>query len=92
MVPFMSMQKAYTLAAACTLAEHKRRPDHKPCLSLAQALLRKGYASLEAATQQPVVEQDILTAKKELLLLVNFQNTDICHLHAENHTLLETSL
>ena len=86
------MQKAYTLAACCTLAEHDRRPDHKPCLSLAQALLRKGYASLEAAMQQPVVEQDILIAKKALLVLVKFQSPDTCHLHAENHTLLELPL
>ena len=66
----MVLQRAYTLATSCTLAEHGRRPDHKPCLSLAQALLRKGYASLQAAMQQPAAEQDILIAKKQLLILV----------------------
>ena len=66
----MVLQRAYTLATSCTLAEHGRRPDHKPCLSLAQALLRKAYASLQAAMQQPAAEQDILLAKKQLLILV----------------------
>ena len=92
MVVTVLMQKAYTLATSCTLAEHDRRPDHKPCLSLAQALLRKGYASLEAAAQQPAAEQDILVAKKELLTLVRLHIPDTRHVCAEHHCLLEVPL
>ena len=82
-------QRAYTLATSCTLAEHNRRPDHKPCLSLAQALLQKGYTSLEAAAQQPAAEQDILIAKKQLLALVGSPIPDTYLVHSKK-TLLKS--
>ena len=58
------------LGTSCTLEEHTKRPESKPCLSLAQALLRKASASLEALTQTSISPDEIITARKQLHFLV----------------------
>ena len=58
------------LAASCTLEEHSKRPDRASCLSLAQALLKKAFAAVEAAAQHPTLPKEMLTARKALHALV----------------------
>ena len=76
-----SSQTAYMLGASCTLEEHLKHPESKACLSLAQALLKKASAALEAAAQLLADAGDALMATKTLHSLV-------CTCHFTSHAAL----